>query len=76
MLERKDLQVTSIFFASVTGELASISILCKYVLQIKVISERYVLLCTRYLQSFQNYNDLIFVSTTKMYKILLLNKSK
>lgn len=76
MLERKDLQVT-IFFASVTGELTSISVLRKYhVLQIKVISERCVLLCTGYLQYFQNYNDLMFSSTTKLCKIFLLNESK
>lgn len=74
MLEGKDLQVATIFFASATGELASISVLCKYVLQIKVISERCVFLCTGCLQPFQNYNDLMFSSTTKMYKILLLSE--
>lgn len=77
VLERKDLQVTTIFSACMTGELASISILSKYnVLQIKVISERYILLCSGYLQPFQNYNDLMFSSTTKIYEIFLLSESK
>lgn len=75
LLERKDLYVTITFFACVTGELASINVLCKYhVLQMQVISERYVLLCTGYLQYFQNYNDLMFYNNTKIDEILNISK--